>query len=132
LFFGGKMLSQVQFSTGAAAGGAGLATATAYSGDIIRGEVLAVYVDYVGSPPAATTDFTLSDRADPASEAIVSLTNAATDIKLYPRRTAESNDGTDATDFWVPYIVYGELEATIAQANDDDYCTVTVWIRRDM
>ena len=68
------MIDRIQFSTGTAAGAAGSATATNYS-ESVRGKVLAVHVDYIDSPPA-TTDFTLSDEQDPASEAIISLTDA--------------------------------------------------------
>ena len=126
------MIDRVQFSTGSAAGGAGVATATAYSAPVF-GKVLAVHVDYVDSPPAGTTDFTLSDEDDPASESIVSLANQATDIKIYPRRVTEKNDGTDilyttGEEVYEPYVVHGRLEATIAQANNGDSVTVTVWI----
>ena len=126
-------VDMVTWSTGAAAGGAGVATATGYSPQM-KGELLAVHVAYVGSPPAGTTDFTLSDESDPASESIVTLANAATDIKLYPRRVTELNDGTDITydgtnEVYEPYVVHGRLEATIAQANNDDSCTVTAWVR---
>ena len=124
----------VVWSTGAAAGENGSATATGYS-RTVSGEVLAVYIDYVDSPPAGTTDFTLSDETDPASEAIVSLTDGATDQKVYPRRLVETNDGTDVTydgtyKVYEPYVVHGRLEATIAQANASDSCTVWVWLRR--
>ena len=127
------MIDRVQWSTGACAGGAGVSTATGYSTPV-RGEVLAVHVDYVGSPPGATTDFTLSDEDDPISESIISLTDQATDIKIYPRRVTEQSDGTDilyvaGEEVFEPYVVHGRLEATIAQANDDDYVIVTVWIR---
>ena len=127
------MIDRVVFSTGAAVGTAGAATATGYS-QPIRGEVLAVYVNYEDSPPAGTTDFTLSDEDDPASESIISLSNTATDQKVYPRRVTELNDGTDITydgtnEVYAPYVVHGRLEATIAQANANDYVTVTVWIR---
>ena len=127
------MIDRVQWSTGACVGGAGVSTATGYSTPV-RGEVLAVHVDYVGSPPGATTDFTLSDEEDPISESIISLTDQATDIKIYPERIVEKNDGTDwlyssGEEVTRPYVVHGRLEATIAQANDDDYCVVTVWIR---
>jgi hypothetical protein len=125
------MISMVVFSTGAATGGAGLATATGYSVPVI-GKIMAVYVNYQDSPPAATTDFTLSDESDPASESIISLANQATDIKIYPRRVTEQNDGTDilyvaGEEVFEPYVVHGRLEATIAQANNDDYVDVTVW-----
>ena len=128
------MIDRIQWSTGDTTGGAGVSTATNHSLHV-EGEVLAVHVDYVGGPPAGTTDFTLSDESDPASEAIVSLANQSTDIKLYPRRVTEKNDGTDilyaaGEEVFEPYVVHGRLEATIAQANDDDSVTVTVWIKR--
>lgn len=128
------MIDRIQFTTGAAIGSAGSATATGYSSHV-AGKVLAVHVDYVDSPPAATTDFTLSDEGDPASESIVSLTDQATDIKIYPRRITEKNDGTDVLyvageEVHEPYVVHGRLEATIAQANAADSVTVTVWIER--
>ena len=126
------MIDRVQWSSGEASGSAGSATATGCSPHV-AGEVLAVYIDYVDSPPN-TTDVTISDEADPASEAIVSLANAATDIKLYPRRVTEKNDGTDilyttGEEVYEPYVVHGRLEATIAQANSGDSVTVTAWIR---
>ena len=128
------MIDRVQWSTGAAVGSAGAATATGYSVPV-QGLVVAVHVAYVDSPPAATTDFTLSDEDDPSSESIVSISNAATDTKLYPRRAAEDNTGSalqyDSTDVvFSPYVVHGRLEATIAQANAGDSVTVTAWIER--
>jgi hypothetical protein len=128
------MIDRVVINTGAAAGSAGSATATGYSAPI-AGEVLAVYIDYLDSPPAGTTDVTLSDESDPASEAIISISNAATDVKIYPRRVTELNDGTDVThdgtnEVYAPYVVHGRLELTIAQANANDYIIATVWIRR--
>lgn len=127
------MIDRIQFSTGAAVGANGSATATGYSSQI-AGEVLAVCVDYNDNPPAGTTDFILSDADDPASEGIVLLTDQATDIKLYPRRVTEKNDGTDilyvaGEEVHEPYVVHGRLEATIAQANAGDSVTVTVWVR---
>jgi len=126
------MIDRIEFSTGAAVGVAGSATATDHSPHV-QGKVLAAYVKYEGSPPVGTTDFTLSDEMDPASEAIISLSNSATDQKIYPRRIVEKNDGTDVLytageEVHEPYVVHGRLEATIAQANEDDSVTVTVWI----
>jgi hypothetical protein len=127
------MIDRIQFTTGPAVGSAGSATATGYSPHV-KGEVLAVYVNYQDTPPAGTTDFTLSDEGDPASESIISLVDQATDIKIYPRRITEKNDGTDilytaGEEVHEPYVVHGRLEAIIAQANANDYCDVTVWIR---
>lgn len=128
---GEGMIDRVQWSTGAAAGSAGAATATGYSPHV-SGRVLAVHVDYQDSPPA-TADLTLSDEGDPASESIVSLVDANSDVRLYPRRTLEQNDGTDLTydgtrKVYGCYVVHGRLEATIAQANSGDSAIVTVWL----
>jgi hypothetical protein len=128
------MIDRVFLTTGAAVGSAGSATATGYSNHV-RGKVLKVYVAYLGSPPAGTTDFTLSDESDPDSEAIVSLVNGATDQTIAPRRVTEKNDGTDilyttGEEVFEPYVVHGRLEAVIAGANADDYVDVTVWIER--
>ena len=127
-------IDRIQFSTGAATGGAGTATATGNSTEV-KGKILAVHIDYQDSPPAGTTDITLSDEADPASESIISLTDQATDIKIYPRRLLETNDGTDLTydgtrKVYGHYLVHGRLEGTIAQANNNDSAIFTVWIER--
>ena len=127
------MIDRIQFTTGAAAGEDGSATATGYSPPV-AGKILAVHLDYVGSPPA-TTDFTLSDEADPASENIVSLADANTDVKLYPRRKIQDNGNNDVTfdgtnEIYEPYVIHGRLKATIAQANPADYITVTVWLEQ--
>jgi len=127
------MIDRIQWTTGLAEGDDGSATATGYSPPV-AGKVLAVHVDYKDSPPN-TTDFTLSDEEDPASESIVSLSDQATDVKVYPRRVTEKNDGTDilytsGEEVYEPYVVHGRLEAVIAQANADDYCVVTVWLER--
>lgn len=126
------MIRRIDFSTGAASGGAGAATATGYS-RVIAGEVMAVAVVYQDSPPA-TTDFTLSDESDPLSESIVTLSNANTDLHMTPRRQVQDNansgltfDGSNVQG--AAYVVAGRLEATIAQANDGDSVDVTVWYR---
>ncbi len=126
------MIDRVEWGTGNTAGGAGVSTANANSPHV-AGKILAVYVKYNGSPPGATTDFTLKDANDPGAESIVTLVDTATSQKLYPRRVTEKNDGTDilyvaGEEVHEPYVVHGPLTATIAQANDDDSATVTVWV----
>ena len=126
-------IHRIDFSTGVAVGVDASATSTGYTHPIF-GEVLKVYVNFQDSPPAATCDFTLSDEGDPASEAIVSIVNSATDAAFCPRRVTELNDGTDITydetsEVYEPYVVAGRLEATIAQVNAADYADVTVWYR---
>ena len=128
------MIDYIQIKTGAAVGANGAATATGQSPHI-AGKILAVAVQYLDSPPAGTTVFTLWDSKDPKAENIINLVNAATDIKIYPRRVTEKNDGTDilyaaGEEVYEPYVVYGKLSAKIAGANADDSCTVTVWFER--
>jgi hypothetical protein len=124
------MIDRLHFQTDVAAGAAGSATSTTYSLPIC-GKIQAVHIDYQDSPPA-TTDVTLSDENDPAAEAIISLANANTDIKIYPRRVTEKNDGADilyttGEEVYEPYVVHGRLKVVIAQADPADYLIVTVW-----
>lgn len=126
-----RKINKYTWSTGAASGGDGSATATAYSPHL-NGRVLKVYVAYNGDKPA-TTVFTLSDESDPASEAIARLANNVTNTTLCPRRAIQDNAGNDVTfdgtnEIYVPFVVDGRLEATVAQTNDDDYVEVTVWM----
>jgi hypothetical protein len=126
------MIDRVQWSTGACVGNDDAATATGYSPPV-RGKVLAVYVDYTTA--AANPDYTLVDEDDPASENIANLANQKTDIKIYPRRVTEKNDGTDilyaaGEEVFEPYVVHGRLAATLAQADADDTAVTTVWIER--
>jgi hypothetical protein len=127
------MIDVVKFSTGAASGSAGSAAATGYS-QPVSGRVLAVAIDYQDSPPA-TTDVTLSDENDPIAEMIVNLANANSNVKLYPRRLIEQNDGTDISydgtnKVYESYVVYGRLKATIGGANSGDSAIVTVWLEQ--
>jgi len=126
------MLDRIQIKA-TASGTAGAASATAYSPNVIKGEILKVHVNYTGD--TNTMDVALSDEADPASEEIINLDDQDTDITLYPRRVLETNDGTDLEyasgySVYAPYVVYGRLELTVAQADDGDIVEVTVWLRK--
>ncbi|HUV95811.1 MAG TPA: hypothetical protein VMX14_13430 [Anaerolineae bacterium] len=126
------MIDRITISTGAAAGANGSATATAYSPHVM-GKILKVHVAYKNTPPAATTDLYLYEAEDPnATEYIVNLQNAATDVTLYPRRATVTSLNAPiiyATNNNVhePFVVCGRLAAKIAGANADDYADVTVW-----
>jgi len=126
------MIDRIKFSTGAAVGANGSATATGYSPHI-TGKILKVHVAYLDSPPAATTDLYLYEAEDPnATEYIVNLQNAATDATLYPRRNLVTNTnvalvystGNNVVDH---YVACGRLAAKIDGANAADYVEVTVW-----
>lgn len=109
----------------AATGGAGAATATAYSDQAVDGEIIAVYLAYLGSPPAGTTDVTITDDGSPA-QAILTITNGATDGWHYPMYQAENSSGAAITNQGRPIRVSGHLKGVIAQANDADGVTITV------
>ena len=121
-------IERIAFSTGAATGGAGNATATGYS-PRIAGAILAVAVQYLDSPPA-TSDITLSDEEDPTADAFLSLANATTDRKFYPRKQAAQNTGSAISGVYDAFLVVGRIKAVLAQANDGDSVLVTVWYRR--
>ena len=126
------MIDRFKFSTGAAVGANTAATATAYSPHV-AGRILKVHVAYKDSPPAGTTDFYLYEAEDPnATEYIVNLQNAATDVTMYPRRALVTNTNTaviysTANNVVDHYVVHGRLAAKIAGANAADSVEVTVW-----
>jgi hypothetical protein len=123
------MIDRIEINTGLTSGGAGASTATGYSQQV-SGNIIAVYIAYGGSPPAGTTDVTLQDDEDPASENIINKANSATAAKHYPLRLAQDNTGSNLTAIYTPYAVHGRLKLTIAQANDDDWAVATVWLDR--
>lgn len=116
-------------STGLTAGGAGTSTATIDGTQIVRGFVVGIYLQYNGSPPAATTDVTIKTKGATGvlpSYNIFVMTNSATDgFYATMVETRKSTDGTAAGQYAYPY-VEDILNVTIAQANDND--GVTVWI----
>jgi hypothetical protein len=125
-------IDRVVFTTGACVGSDDAATATGYSPHV-AGKVLAVHVNY--TTVAANPDLVMSDESDPASESILNLANQKTDIKIYPRRVTEKNDGTDilyaaGEEVYEPYVVHGRLEVTLSQADADDTAVITAWIER--
>jgi hypothetical protein len=124
------MIDRIVIS-GTCTGADGSGAITAYSPHV-TGKVLAVHLSYVGDD-AATTDVTLSDEGDPAAESIISRADTAADIKIYPRRVTEKNDGTDilyttGEEVFEPYVVHGRLKLVVAQANTGDVITATVWL----
>ena len=115
-------------NTGAAAGGAGVATANASSTSRVKGLVLAVYVRYNDSPPAGTTDITIATAGTtmPAATILV-IANAATDGWFYPVvQNNLSADGTAVAGQYTPLTIDDLIKVTIAQANNDD--SIDVWV----
>lgn len=114
-------------NSGAAAGGAGVATSTGVSTIPINGAIYGVYVKYNGSPPAGTTDVTISTVGTlprSPSLAILTITDAATSGYFWPRVEMQTNAGAGVAAYDVS-VIADTVQVTIAQANNDD--SIDVW-----
>lgn len=119
--------------SGAAEGGAGAAGANADSPTIIKGRVLAVYVGYNGSPPAAADVLIQTKGVLPAapSNTILALNNTAASGWFYPHHKAHDENGTVITydgsnEVYTLPPVYDHINVSLAQANDGD--SIDVWL----
>ena len=75
------------FNSGVAAGGAGVATANKDFTTSLRGRVVAVYIDYKGTAPPATTDVTIRTKGtapNAPSLTILKAVNINTDQWFFP------------------------------------------------
>ena len=121
-------------ASGSSTGGAGVSTANADSTIPINGKVLGIYIEYIGSPPAGTTDVTVktvgtSPRAP--SLTLLTITDAATDGYFWIRHKTHDEaaalvtwDGTN--EVYEPVYIDDLVNVAIAQANDAD--SINVWI----
>lgn len=108
------------------AGGAGSSTATANSSVPIEGEIVAIHLAYLDSPPAGTTDVTVAEAGPDPKQTILAVANAATDGWFYPMAQAKNQAGTDISGMGRPIKTACNLSVTIAQANDGDGVTATI------
>lgn len=121
------MIDFAVIDTGAAEGGAGVATAN--KSIKFTGKILAIGLVYVGSPPVGTTDVIISQPALSGShiiQAILTLTNVVTDVWDYPRRVIDDNVGAPIASNYAEYVVAGDLNVKIQGANDDDRVVATI------
>lgn len=102
-------------------GVAGSATGTGTSDEIAQGFVVGVAVNYHTSAPA-TTDLTLTEASELVSTNILTRSNTATDIVLYPTVQLTDNagagltyDGTRVRSGYYPVSDY--LKVTLAQCD---------------
>lgn len=115
-------------TTAAATGGAGAATGTATSDIVIRGFVVGMYIQYNGSPPAATTDLAIKTAGSTGvlpSYNLLVITDAATDGYFLPQVQGVTAANV-ASGQYSPFYVEDKITVTMAQANDAD--SATVWI----
>lgn len=116
-------------NSGAATGGAGAAGANADTTTTVTGLLVAVYVKYIDSPPAGTTDVVVKTKGtDPSAPSLtlLSITDAATDGWFYPRANIHNTSGTAQTSTWTLLPVYDMINVAIAQANNND--NIDVWL----
>lgn len=108
------------------AGGSGASTATATSDGPVDGEVIAVHLNYLDSPPGASTDVTLVETGVSPAQTILAVTNAATSAWFYPMAQAKNQAAADITGMGRPIYVSANIVLTIAQADDGDGVTATI------
>lgn len=119
-------IRRTQATASPAAGGAGIATATVRTSEIVSGTPLAVHLAYLDAPPAGTTDVTIAEAGNSPAMPVLTVTNAATDGWFFPMAQADNQAGADITNQGAPIGVDDYLSITIAQANDGDGVTATI------
>lgn len=118
-------IQRLKVTVTGAAGGAGVATASATTSRIIAGLIRAVHLAYTDSPPA-TTDVTIAEATNSPAMSVLTITNAAADGWVFPMAQADNQAGTDITGMGAPIAVSDYLTVTIAQANDADGVVATI------
>lgn len=116
-------------SSGSSTGGAGTSTANSTTAIVASGLVAAIYVKYNDSPPAGTTDVTVTTLGtSPSAPALtlLSVSNAATDGWFFPRALEHLNSDGSALTTHTYMPLQDKVKVTIAQANDGD--SVDVWL----
>jgi len=126
----GGIIDRITIEVTGATGGAGVATANATSDESIEGTIRTIYLEYVGSPPAGTTDVTIVEAYQSPATDILTITNAATDDWFFPMGAAVNQAGTAITNQGVSIVVDDYIKATITGANNDDGVTVTIVYER--
>jgi len=117
---------RIQISATGATGGSGTATATARSSHIVNGVVMAVYLAYLDSPPAGTTDVVIDEAHNNPPVTVLSVSNAATTGWFQPLAQAEDTAGASFSGQGMMVPVNDYLDVTISQANDGDGVTATI------
>jgi len=116
-------------SSGVAVGNAGAATKTGETLEPVIGCVVGIYVKYLDSPPAATTDVTVRTKgtspAIPSTNLLV-VTNSATDAMYYPKAAVQDAAAAAITGQYISPVVHDIVEIVIAGADAADY--VLVWL----
>lgn len=118
-------------NSGAAVGGAGVATANATGSDIVHGILMGVYLRYNDSPPA-TTDVTIEATGGvmPTRTLLVKSDSAA-DGYFPVVRQALDTAGASATGWFEGQPLKADkIKVTIAQANAADNVDVFLVVKK--
>ena len=108
-----------------ATGGVGVATANATSDGLINGIITRIYLEYIDSPPAATTDVTIVEATNDPAQTILTMTDAATD-GWFPPMDAGVDEAGGAILQYMPIAVNDKIKVTITGANNGDGVVVTL------
>lgn len=116
-------------SSGAAVGDSGQATATGTGGNRVTGLVKGIYLKYVGSPPAGTTDVTVKTKgAYGPSYTVLKISNAATDGLFVVAKKAVDPTGAEI-DTWFDHVPVDDvIQVVIEGANADDSVEATLFV----
>ena len=122
------MIESIRVATGLTTGGAGSSTANATSAHAVVGKILAVILEYLGSPPAATTDVVVATAGvNQPAITLHTITNAATNNMFLVRHKVVDNAGanisyetTNAKDVYDSPVIADFVKVTVSQANDAD------------
>jgi len=106
-------------------------TGTTVTSETIHGEILKVAIDVTGN----SMDINLDSTGEPKAQAILDYTGN-TDTTFYPRVPSQDNAGTtlkylstDTATVGVPYVVFGKLILTLANAAAAETVTMTITYR---
>ena len=113
------------YTSGVAVGANGAALNNKDTPQRLTGEVLAIYVDYLHSPPNTTDVVISTEGTHPAapSIAILTLTNKNADGWFYPRKVPTGTDGANLAALTVlePIYIDDVVNISIDEANAADY-----------
>ena len=113
-------------------GGAGVSTSNIDSAVSIHGKLYAVHLEYLGAPPAGTTDVTLATQGTsplPPAQILLAVVDGATDGWFYPRAQIDDEAGVAVAAAFDHFPLADFVNLLIAQANDGDQ--VRAWLLVD-
>lgn len=116
-------------NSGAAVGGAGVATANQSSAVRIGGRLRGIYVKYNDAPPVATCDIaitTVGANNAPPTQTLLSIANAATNGWFYPAPQLHTTAGVLIAGEYGQLLVDDLVNVKIDQANAAD--SIDVWL----